>query len=179
MMSIPVGRLIMAKAKLKLRALSASELEEIERRANARTLPARTVERARLIRDAHAGLSVSQIAARLKRGRARVMAWITRFNAHGLEGLADAPRSGRPTTYTPVEVAAVIQTALTDPQTLGLPFASWTLDRLELYVNEQQHITIKRSRIDTLLLDEGLRWRQHESWFGQRLDPDFAAKRGR
>lgn len=169
----------MATAKLKLRALSASELKEIERRANARTLSARMVERARIIRDAHAGLSVSQIAARLKRGRARVMAWITRFNAQGLDGLNDEPRSGRPATYTAAEVATVIQMALTDPQSLGLPFASWTLDRLEQYLNEQQHIAIKRSRIDTLLLNEGLRWRSHESWFGQRVDPEFAAKRGR
>lgn len=169
----------MATAKLKLRTLSASELKEIERRANARTLSAREVERARIIRDAHAGLSVSHIAKRLKRGRARVMAWITRFNAQGLDGLNDEPRSGRPATYTPEEVATVIQTALTEPQSLGLPFASWTLDRLAQYLNEQQHIAIKRSRIDTLLLNEGLRWRSHESWFGQRVDPDFAAKRGR
>ena len=25
---------------------------------------------------------------------------------------------------------------------------------------------------------EGLRWRQQETWFGKRVDPDFAAKRG-
>jgi transposase len=179
MMSILVRRLIMATAKLKLRVLSAAELNEIERRANARTLPARTVERARIIRDAQAGLNVSHIAKRLKRGRAMVMTWITRFNSQGLAGLNDAPRAGRPATYAPTAVATVIQTAMTDPQTLGLPFASWTLDRLEQYLNAQQHIAIKRSRIDRLLLDEGLRWRKQESWFGQRVDPDFAAKRGR
>ena len=72
--------------------------------------------------------------------------------------------------------------ALTKPEELGLPFACWTLDRLEAYLNEQKGIGLKRSRIDEILLTEGLRWRQQESWFGERVDPDFALyseKRGR
>jgi transposase len=72
----------------------------------------------------------------------------------------------------------VIATALTNPQILGLPFASWTLDRLEAYLNEVKQILIKRSRIDDLLLAEGLRWRKQETWFGERVDPAFAEKRG-
>src|SRR3712207_1818915 len=36
---------------------------------------------------------------------------------------------------------------------------------------------IKRSRIDEILLKEGLRWRRHETWFGERVDPAFAEKR--
>jgi hypothetical protein len=36
-----------------------------------------------------------------------------------------------------------------------------------------------RSRISELLIAEGLRWRKPETWFGERVDPDFAAKRGR
>jgi hypothetical protein len=38
---------------------------------------------------------------------------------------------------------------------------------------------MKRSRLDELLLAEGLRWRQQESWFGERVDPEFAQTRGR
>lgn len=72
----------------------------------------------------------------------------------------------------------MVAASLSDPQSLGLPFASWTLDRLEAYLNEVKSISIKRSRINDLLLREGLRWRQQESWFGERVDPDFAAKRG-
>ena len=51
---------------------------------------------------------------------------------------------------------------------LGLPFASWTLDRLEAYLNEEKGIAIKRSRIDEILITEGLRWRTQETWFSQR-----------
>jgi hypothetical protein len=37
---------------------------------------------------------------------------------------------------------------------------------------------MQRSRIDEILLHEGRRWRKHETWFGERVDPAFAEKRG-
>jgi transposase len=61
---------------------------------------------------------------------------------------------------------------------LDLPFASWTLDRLAAYLQEAKGIAMKRTRIDELLLAEGLRWRSQETWFGERVDPAFAEKRG-
>jgi hypothetical protein len=94
------------------------------------------------------------------------------------EGLADQPRGGSP-TYTCVQVGAIVATALSDPQTLGQVYNSWTLDRLTAYLGEQHGIAMKRSPLDELLLAEGLRWRQQGSWFGVRVDPEFAAKRGR
>jgi transposase len=59
-------------------------------------------------------------------------------------------------------VSEVIAASLTKPQELGLPFASWTLERLAAYLQEVKGIAIKRSRIDELLLWAGLRWRTQE-----------------
>jgi transposase len=72
----------------------------------------------------------------------------------------------------------VIDTALTRPADLGLPFASWTLDRLVARLAERG-IAMRRSRISEIFLQEGLKWRHEETWFGERVDPDFARKRGR
>ena len=72
----------------------------------------------------------------------------------------------------------MIGAALTSPRGLDLPFASWTLDRLAAYLRERKGIAMRRSRIDEILLKEGLRWRKHETWFGARVDPEFAEKRG-
>jgi len=80
--------------------------------------------------------------------------------------------------YPPEQIAVVIATALQRPQELGLPFASWTLDRLVAYLHEVKGILIKRSRISEIFLAEGLGWRHEETWFGERVDPDFAEKRG-
>ena len=164
--------------RLWLRDLSEEERIAVERLAHSRTAPVRQVERARIIWQAGQGRMAPAIAAALGLTAETVRDWIKRFNTQGLAGLADQPRAGRPPTYTPEQVATVIATALTDPKTLDLPFASWTLDRLATYLNEQKGIAIKRSRIDEILLKEGLRWRKHESWFGERVDPEFAEKRG-
>ena len=163
---------------VRLRRLSVEEEQEVARLVRSRTAPVRLVERARIVWRAHQGARVSAIAAELGVSVPVVRRWVTRCNAAGVAGLADAPRSGRPTTYTTEEVGAVIATSLTDPQTLGLPFASWTLDRLAAYLHETQGIAMQRSRIGEVLQREGLRWRQQEWWFGERPDPAFAATRG-
>ena len=163
---------------LKLRSLTDDERTTIERLAHSRTAPARQVERAQIIWLAHQGLSVPAIAEQLRVHKQTVRDWLKRFNKDGLSGLDDLPRGGKPPTYTPEERAEVIALTLTNPQELDLPFACWTLDRLVAYLHEQKQIPIKRSRVSELLLQEGLRWRQHETWFGERVDPAFAEKRG-
>jgi transposase len=137
------------------------------------------VQRAQIIWRARCGETASAIAARVGLDGETVRKRIHRFNVEGLEALKDRHRSGRPPTYTLEQTATVIATALTKPQTLGLPFTSWTLDRLAAYLHEAKGIAMQRSRIDEILLHEGLRWRKHETWFGERVDPAFAEKRGR
>jgi transposase len=161
-----------------VRELTVEERGMIEGLARSRTEPARVVERARIILHSSQREQVPAIARVLNIGRKPVRVWIKRFNAAGLAGLRDEPRSGRPATYTAEQLGEVIAASLTNPRSLGLPFASWTLDRLEAYLNEQKGIPIKRSRIDEILIGEGLRWRTQETWFGDRVDPDFGQKRG-
>src|SRR6516165_9094516 len=163
---------------IKLKKLTAAEQSALEKLARARTAPAREVERARLILLANMGKRVPAIAQELELTETTVRTWLKRFNTAGLTGLQDRPRSGRPVTYQPEQVSEVIATALTNPQHRNQPFACWTLDRLETSLNEEKKIPIKRSRIDDLLITEGLRWRTQETWFGERVDPEFAQKRG-
>jgi transposase len=162
-----------------LREMTAAERAAVQKVAHSRTAPAQSVQRAQIIWRASCGESASAIAARVGLDGETVRKRIRRFNTDGLETLKDRPRSGRRPTYTPEQTATVIAAALTKPQTLGLPFAAWTLDRLAAYLHEVKGIAMQRSRIDEILLHEGLRWHKHETWFGERVDPAFAAKRGR
>jgi transposase len=166
-------------APLRARMIFGEERATIEQLARSRTAPARTVERARIVLLSRYGNSVEEIEQTLGVCPATVRVWLNRFNREGIEGLADRPRSGRPPVYTPEQVGEVVAASLTAPQALGLPFASWTLDRLAAYLAEEKNLPIKRSRIGEILTAEGLRWREQETWFGERPDPDFAAKRGR
>jgi transposase len=165
--------------QLQIQAHAADDRDTVARLARSRTAQARQVERAKVVLAALEGEGVGAIAARFHLSPATVYLWLHRYEEQGLAGLADQPRGGRPPTYTREQVGTIVATALTDPQALGQAYSSWTLDRLAAYLAEHQGIAMKRSRLDELLLAEGLRWRKQESWFGERVDPDFAQKRGR
>jgi transposase len=163
---------------LSVRALTEEEERVIEKLVRSQTASVRLVQRARIIRLSHQGSSVAQIAQQMQIDEDVVRKWIRRFGERGLAGLEDAPRSGAPSRYTPENKARILQAARTRPTELGLPFGSWTFDRLTTYVHEHHGVQMKRTRIIELLHEEGLRWHKQETWFGERLDPEFAEKRG-
>jgi transposase len=164
---------------VRVRELSSDEAEGLARMARSRSLGAGLVRRAQIVQHAvQEGLSAPDIAAGMGLCGATVRFWLKRFNERGLQGLKEDMRSGRPPTYTAEERGAVIKAALSRPAELGLPFATWTLDRLVAYLGERG-IGMRRSRVGEVLLAEGLKWRQEETWFGARVDPEFARKRGR
>lgn len=165
--------------RLQVRELSEDERVALQKTARSRTGPVQQVERARIVLTSGDGKSVKTVAAELGVREAKVRKWVKRFNAGGIPALADAAREGRGNTYTAVEVSAMVAAALTVPTALSLPFGSWTLDRLVAYLHEVKGIGIQRSRLNDILRREGLRWRKHETWFGKRVDPEFAEKRGR
>ena len=162
---------------LHVRALTDAEQHQLKHLSQSRTATVRDVERARIILQSSHGQRVPAIARMLDLCEPTVRVWIKRFNAHGMAGLVDAPHRGRPATYSREQMGLVVAAALTDPQQLGQAFACWTFDRLALYLRETHDLAMSRSRIHEVLQREGLRWRTHETWFGKRLDPDFAAKR--
>lgn len=163
---------------LHLRELTKEEEQEIKQWSQSRTQEARLVERAKIIRLASEGRRVPQIATELGINEKSVRKWLKRFNEQSLEGLSDAPRSGAPTRYTGEVRAQIITTALTNPRDLQQPFGSWTYQRLNIYLREVCGFQMKQTRMFEILQAEGLRWRKQETWFGERVDPDFAKKRG-
>lgn len=162
---------------IRVRAIAPDEMKHLTELARSRKRGAGLVRRAQIVLHAADGLSAPEIAATMDLCGATVRFWLKRFTERGLAGLEEGIRSGRPPTYSAEEKSTVIRTALTRPAELGLPFACWTLDRLVAYLSEQG-IGMRRSRISEILRDEGLKWRHEETWFGERVDPAFAQKRG-
>ena len=90
--------------------LSAEQREMLESRARARSAAARSVERARIVLLAAAGMQDKQIAAKLRIMPAKAARWRNRFLDGGLAALdKDAPRPGRTPTITPAKVQEVIR----------------------------------------------------------------------
>jgi transposase len=73
---------------------------------------------------AHQGQQVPAIARELRPTPTTVRRGLKRLNRRRLPASEEQPRAGRPALCIPEQVSEVIATALTDPKTLSLPFAS-------------------------------------------------------
>ncbi len=89
-----------------------AKLEAIVRRASS---PQALALRARIVLLAHRGLSNPAIAARLGCHVHTVRTWRHRFARHGVPGLCDRPRSGRPELYGPDVRLRIAVTATSVP----------------------------------------------------------------
>ena len=89
--------------------LNPEQQKILEQQARARSLPARLVERARIVLRAAAGLQDKQIAGELGITPEKAARWRNRFLEAGAPGLQkDAPRPGRPRTIGEGKVQEVI-----------------------------------------------------------------------
>jgi transposase len=90
--------------------LSPEQRGMLEPRARARSAAARSVERARIVLLAAAGMENKQIAAKLRIMPEKAARWRNRFLDGGLAALdKDAPRPGRPSTITPAKIQEVVR----------------------------------------------------------------------
>jgi Transposase and inactivated derivatives len=158
--------------------MTAVEQTELQRMARSSSEEYRYVERARAILAVYRGLSLAQAGAAVGRGHTFASKWLIRFEKDGLKGLEDEPRSGRPPVISEEDKGRIIAAARTLPDALEQPFGHWTLDRLNVYAKETLHIAISRAHIGRVLYAEGLRWYQEQTDFSERVDPQFAEKRG-
>jgi transposase len=173
----------MSKARVKLREVSEAEAEALRRLARSRSEAMRLVQRAQLI-VAMLGkpqLSASDAARQVGFGSdASGPMWVRRFNAEGIAGLEDKPRSGAPVTHTEEVRSQVIDLALQKPSALGYPFAMWSLPRLQEALVKRHRVQVAVSTIWEWLDAEGLDWKRQQSWFHEpeQHDPEFVEKRG-
>jgi transposase len=98
--------------------LNGQQLEILQQRARARSLPARVVERARIVLRAAAGLQDKEIAAQLGITAEKAARWRRRFLDQGLAALEqDALRPGRHPKITPAKIREVVdKTTLERPE---------------------------------------------------------------
>ena len=147
--------------------LSSDQQAALERWARNRSLPARVVERARIVLLAAAGQQDKQIAAAMKMTPKKVSRWRSRFLTLGLAGLErDASRPGRSPTITASLVRRVVK--LTTRQTP--PNAThWNTRSMARAVG------ISEASVRRIWRSHGLKPHRIES-FKISNDPEFAEK---
>jgi transposase len=90
--------------------LTEDQERALQQWARGRSLPARQVERARIVLLAAAGKQDLEIAAEIGISNQKAARWRRRFLQLGLAGLEkDAPRPGRTPTITPAKVQEVVR----------------------------------------------------------------------
>ena len=160
------------------------EQRTIRRLAASRHAPGDWILRARIVGRSWDGQRVAEIATALGCHPKTVRQWLHRFNAHGVGGLGDLPRSGRPRRLGETERGQLIALVRQAPpgrlvrqadgalaaQDEQQP-AQWTLDALVQAAHELG-IAVGRSQVRRILLAEGARWRRPRSWTSSS-DPEF------
>jgi len=168
---------------LRLRNVSHEEAGKIGKLASSKTQPMRLVQRAKVIQLLidNPKIHVKDAAVLVGfKSPQQAGTWVKRFNENGINGLKDKQRSGRPPIHSQDTHSCLINLALQKPNSLGYPFALWTLERLQTAFKERKGIHLSDSTIWEWLANEGLKWKRQQSWFHEpeRHDPEFVEKRG-
>lgn len=139
--------------------LEAEERRELERIVSAAKSEVRMVKRAWIVLCAAEGWPVERIAEEVGCSRPTVSKWRGRFARDRLEGLRDAPRSGRPLTHGPKVRALLIAKACTRPEPTaeGARRERWTYWELGEAVgmsSSQAHVILGRAQIKPHLSEQ-------------------------
>jgi len=117
---------------------------------------ARIARRMLAIANALDGMSRQQAARAAGMDRQTLRDWVLRYNAHGLDGLADQPRDGRPSKLEPHEKAQLVEIVLagSDPETSGI--SAYTRDDLVAICEERFGKRLASTSIGRILRNLGL-----------------------
>ena len=146
-------------------ALDSATRSTLEGWVQASCTPQAPVLRSRIVLQAAAGLSNQQIAAVLQVPEVTVGKWRRSFVALGLDGLRDAPRSGRPPKHDAGVWQKVQTLAGQQPEAQG----RWTVRTLA------RELGLPHSTVHTILKASKLPLHRVQT-FTFSPDPDFEAK---
>jgi transposase len=174
--------------------LSAQEKTELEALSRRHTAPRCIVQRARIILLAAQNLSIPAIAATLQTCTNTVRKWIQRYShppqaspstenvplpspavqppPSKLPLLADAPRSGRPDTFTVEQICNLIAIACEKPEHYGRPITHWTARELKDEAIRQAIVpSISVRQVNRLLRATDLQPHRSRYWLNAKPDP--------
>jgi len=86
------------------------------------------------------GMSGVQAGKLLHDPTRSVSHWVSTFKKHGLKGLKDAEKSGRPTILNASQHRALEATLRKSPQEAGLEGEAWTGAHVASFINKRYHI---------------------------------------
>ena len=149
--------------------LSFDERVELERRLRAQTTTHRDRQRAEVVLLAADGVTGREIAPRVKLSEQSVCKWRQRFRDEGLDGLVDAPRSGRPLVYGPTDRLVLMAKVTEERPEVD---SQWSHSELATAMKGAS-IPISASQIGRILAADDVKPHRVQGWLTRRDTPEF------
>ena len=146
--------------------LTAADREALEQWVRSRTTPQRQVERARILLAAADGISGHRMSKEIGVSRPTVQLWIDRYEEHGLAGLNDRPRPGRPREITVADEEEVVRITVEEKAPAGTHWSTRLLGR---------EVGLHHSQVARIWKAHGLKPHRVKT-FKLSNDPQFIAK---
>jgi transposase len=127
---------------------------------------------------AERGMVAAEIAAVVRMHEETVRRWLVRYQAEGLNGLADAPRPGAAPRVTRAYREQLLAVVRRRPRTLELPFSLWTGDRLADYLAERTGLRLSKTTVYRVLRAGGVHLNRPQHTITSP-DPEYARKKRR
>ena len=147
--------------------LSEPDRQELLTRSRSQRLDHRSVIRAKTILLCAEEKSYDEINFALNIGKTAIAKWKKRFIEHGLDGLIDAPRPGKPRIFTEEERVRVVHKACSKP--VG-GYSNWTQRRIA------DELGMSQFTVQQILKENELKPHKVEYWCGRSTDPEFEQK---
>jgi transposase len=123
-------------------------------------------------------LGVREIAAIVRECQNTVRCWLKRYAAHGTLGLQDQWAGGAPVKVTPDYQEQLLQLVRRRPRSLGLPYSTWTLQRLADELAERTGIRVQKETVRAHLLAAEIVLSRPQHTISSP-DPEYAVKKRR
>ena len=158
--------------------ITLSDDQRRELRHTARTAVGRVSERSHFVLLSTQGHSPPAIAELLGYDAATVRTWLTAYQEHGLAGLDDAPRSGRPPLEQHLVAIAQAQTSQPPPN-FGYLQACWTIVFLAQHLWQRFRVKVSTTTLRRAVQAAGFVWTRPKLALPHKPDPGAAQKAAR
>jgi len=164
--------------KLFVSSLSEEQILELEHLYRKTEVPRVRTRAQMVLLSAEKELTADEIADIVRESSVTVLRWLHRYIAEGIQGLLDAPRSGRSSILTYEFRKRLLEVVRRRPRSLKLEFSMWTLQRLVDFMAEDTGTRVSTETIRRALAKEDIVFSRPQHTISSP-DPEYQIKKRR
>lgn len=164
--------------KLYVPSLSKEQKAELEELYRKTVLPRVRTRAQMVLLSAEKRLNSEEIAEVVRESSVTILRWLHRYVAEGIQGLLDAPRSGRGSVVTDEFRKRLLEVVRRRPRSLNLEYSMWTLQRLADFMAEEAGIRVSTETIRRALAKEDIVFSRPQHTISSP-DPEYQVKKRR